>query len=156
MLPSLVQSCCHKIIIPPMNILLLRPHYSTLFTLIDIIINLCLILALKGPRSLNSFNSALDSRELEVDAINTSPDTTTHDATTTEYVSQCLLPTRRGRFRLRAYRHYGKGRYLEPVVMVAVSAHCMPRTLVLVLSVPVAPSESETQHVVLRWKRLRV
>ncbi|CAM9452914.1 unnamed protein product, partial [Hapterophycus canaliculatus] len=37
----------------------------------------------------------------------------------TQYVSECLLPTPRGKFRLRAYRHEGNGRSLEPVVMVA-------------------------------------
>lgn len=43
------------------------------------------------------------------------------ETTTTQFVSECSLPTPRGRFRLRAYRHEGNGRSLEPVVMVTVS-----------------------------------
>lgn len=43
------------------------------------------------------------------------------EETTTTFVSECLLPTKRGNFHLRAYKHYGRGRALEPVVMMAVS-----------------------------------
>ncbi|CAM9155298.1 unnamed protein product [Choristocarpus tenellus] len=41
------------------------------------------------------------------------------DTTVTRFVSECDLPTSRGGFRLRAYRHEGNGRSLEPVVLMA-------------------------------------
>lgn len=47
--------------------------------------------------------------------------TKARDTTTTMFVSECLLPTKRGNFLLRAYKHEGNGRSLEPVVMIAVS-----------------------------------
>lgn len=43
------------------------------------------------------------------------------DTTTTRFVSECVLPTKRGNFLLRAYKHQGNGRSFEPVVMIAVS-----------------------------------
>lgn len=61
----------------------------------------------KGPRSLKSEESTV------------SQPSKAEDTTSTQYVSECLLPTPRGKFRLRAYRHEGNGRSLEPVVMVA-------------------------------------
>ncbi|CAB1114158.1 unnamed protein product [Ectocarpus sp. CCAP 1310/34] len=61
----------------------------------------------KGPRSLeNHMGAGLKSANAE-------------DTTSTQYVSECLLPTPRGKFRLRSYRHEGHGRSMEPVVMVA-------------------------------------
>ncbi|CAM9795866.1 unnamed protein product [Scytosiphon promiscuus] len=57
----------------------------------------------KGPRSLKKNFQASKAE----------------DTTTTQYVSECILPTPRGKFRLRAYRHEGNGRSLEPVVMIA-------------------------------------
>ncbi|CAM9107036.1 unnamed protein product [Discosporangium mesarthrocarpum] len=41
------------------------------------------------------------------------------ETTSTSFVSECALPTSRGEFRLRAYRHEGNGRSLEPVVLLA-------------------------------------
>ena len=64
----------------------------------------------KGPRSLKR------------DMVTGSQTSKAEDTTSTQYVSECLLPTPRGKFRLRAYRHEGNGRSLEPVVMLAVSA----------------------------------
>ncbi|CAN0396975.1 unnamed protein product, partial [Laminaria digitata] len=37
----------------------------------------------------------------------------------TSFVSECSLPTDKGRFRLRAYRYHGSDKSHEPVVMVA-------------------------------------
>lgn len=88
----------------------------------------------KGPRSFSSLNSGDDinaevamqagtaSRTGAASDVDGGAQTAkTKDLTTTEFVSECLLPTPRGSFRLRAYRHRGNGRFLEPVVMLAVS-----------------------------------
>lgn len=72
----------------------------------------------RGPRSLSSVTSGVDRHgtDAESEAL-----TETQDTTTTRFVSECVLPTSRGSFHLRAYKHEGNGRSLEPVVMVAVS-----------------------------------
>lgn len=89
------------------------------------------VVGTRGPRSYNGVTSKIDI-DAEVKLEQDSPseeqggsETTTskaEDTTTTRFVSECVLPTPRGSFRLRAYRHEGHGRSLEPVVMVAVSA----------------------------------
>lgn len=82
----------------------------------------------KGPRSFSSLRSGKEVRAELKATPDVAPDVeqnlvqdTAVATITTEFVSECLLPTPRGRFRLRAYRHEGIGRSFEPVVMVAVS-----------------------------------
>lgn len=78
----------------------------------------------KGPRSFRRYSDAevVIAPNTDFDVEGGSPATAAskaRDTTTTHFVSECSLPTARGNFRLRAYRHEGHGRSLEPVVMVA-------------------------------------
>lgn len=78
----------------------------------------------KGPRSFNRYGGAgaKVTPDMGSDMDAGPPRSRAEDTTMTQFVSECLLPTRRGKFRLRAYRHEGNGRSLEPVVIMAVSA----------------------------------
>lgn len=79
---------------------------------------------LKGLKGLRHSEDASGQSQVEAEmASGSGPRTsrTSSEDTKTWFVSECTLPTPKGRFRLRAYKHEGKGRSFEPVVMVAVS-----------------------------------